>query len=97
MIEFNEAGFLIHPEDWNEDLMFEIADKEGINLTTEMVVLICAARDEYEKTQTVPPLRVFAKQHGDDRKGTFLNKLFNGAPMKKIAKLGGLPMPTGCV
>lgn len=97
MIEYNAAGFLKDPTVWTEDLMFEIADREGITLNSEMVILICSARDEYEKNQTVPPLRNFAKMHGDDRKGTHLNKLFNGAPMKKIAMLGGLPQPTGCV
>jgi len=94
---FNEAGFLKDPNEWSEDLMFEIAEREGIELNHEMVYLITSARDEYERNQTVPPLRVFAKMHGDDRKGTKLNTMFNGAPMKKIAMLGGLPQPTGCV
>jgi TusE/DsrC/DsvC family sulfur relay protein len=94
---FNEAGFLTNPEDWDEDMMFEIAEREHIELTPEMVILICSARDQYEKDQKVPPLREFSKLHGGDRKGTTLNELFNGAPMKKIAMLGGLPQPTGCV
>lgn len=96
-VEFNEAGFLVNPSDWTEELMFEIADRENIKLSHEMVILICSARDEYEKNQKVPPLREFSKLHGGDRKGTFLNEMFNGAPMKKIAMLGGLPQPTGCV
>jgi tRNA 2-thiouridine synthesizing protein E len=96
-VEFNEAGFLKNPDDWSEDLMFEIADREGITLNEEMVIYICSARDEFENNQTVPTLRAFSKMHGGDRKGTKLNQLFNGAPMKKIAMLGGLPQPTGCV
>ena len=95
--EFNEAGFLKNPEDWNEDLMFEIAEREGIELTPEMVVYITSCRDFYEENQTVPPLRQFSKMHGGDRKGTRLNEVFNGGPMKKIAMLGGMPQPTGCV
>ena len=96
-IEFNEAGFMKNPDEWNENVMFEIADREGIELTPELVILITSARDMFDRDQTVPSLRVFARAHGDDRKGTKLNKLFNGAPMKKIAMLGGLPQPTGCV
>lgn len=97
MPAFNEAGFLMNPEDWTEDIMLDIAHREGIELTPEMVIYICSARDEFEKNQTVPVLRSFSKMHGGDRKGTHLNELFNGAPMKKIAMLGGLPQPTGCV
>jgi tRNA 2-thiouridine synthesizing protein E len=94
---FNEAGFLHHPEDWSEPMMHEIAKREGIDLTDEMIMYIKSCRSIYERTQTVPPLREFSKIHGGDRKGTRLNEVFNGGPMKKIAMLGGLPQPTGCV
>ena len=97
MVEFNPAGFLKNPEDWTEEIMLDIAEREGINLTEEMVIYICSARDEYEKNQEVPALRKFSKLHGGDRKGSKLNELFKGGPMKKIAMLGGLPQPTGCV
>ena len=97
MVEFNEAGFLVNPDDWNSKVMLEIATREHINLTDEMVGYIHSARKIYFETQKVPPLREFSKLHGGDRKGTHLNKMFNGGPMKKIAMLGGLPQPTGCV
>lgn len=97
MIEYNPAGFLVNPDDWNENVMFEIAERENIKLNEQMVIYIMSCRDEYDKNQTVPPLRTFSKMHGGDRKGTELNRLFNGAPMKKIAMLGGMPQPTGCV
>lgn len=96
-IDFNEAGFMKNPDDWNEDIMKFIADREGIELTDRVVELITLCREEYNETQTVPPLRVFSKMTGGDRKGSELNTLFNGGPMKKIAMLGGLPQPTGCV
>lgn len=95
--KYNEAGFLIDPNEWSEITMHEIANREGINLNSDMVALILSCKEEYEKNQKVPPLREFSKLHGGDRKGKFLNELFNGAPMKKIAMLGGLPQPTGCV
>jgi tRNA 2-thiouridine synthesizing protein E len=94
---FNEAGFLVDPSLWSEDLMYEIAKREGIELTHEMRDYVIACRKYYDEKATVPPLREFSKMHGGDRKGTHLNKLFNGGPMKKIAMLGGLPQPTGCV
>ena len=97
MNKYNEAGFLISRSTWSDIVMHEIANREGIKLNAEMIELIMSCREQYETNQTVPPLREFSKMHGGDRKGTHLNKLFNGAPMKKIAMLGGLPQPTGCV
>ena len=90
-------GFLLDRDDWNEEVMHELARRDGVELTDEMVELIYKAREMYETEGVVPPLRVFSKATGGDRKGTHLNKLFNGAPMKKIAKWGALPKPTGCV
>ena len=97
MNEFNEAGFLLNPDDWSEEIMAFIAQREGIELTDEVIKYVKSCREFYEENATVPPLREFSKMHGGDRKGTALNKLFNGGPMKKIAMLGGLPQPTGCV
>ncbi|MGB5305369.1 MAG: TusE/DsrC/DsvC family sulfur relay protein [Gammaproteobacteria bacterium] len=96
-VEFNEAGFLKSKDDWNEDVMRFIADREGIELTDEVIKYVNSARELYEENAVVPVLREFSKLHGGDRKGTHLNKIFNGGPMKKIAMLGGLPQPTGCV
>ena len=90
-------GFLINRDDWNEEVMYELARQDGVELTDELVGYISKTREMYESEGTVPPLRTFSKETGGDRKGTHLNKAFNGAPMKKIAKWGGLPKPTGCV
>ena len=97
MIEYNEAGYLIDQDMWTEDLMFEIAEREGITLTPDVIVYVMSARDEYNKNQTVPVLREFSKLHGGDRKGKIFDQHFHGGTMKKISMLGGLPQPTGCV
>ena len=96
-VEFNEAGFLKNPDDWSDIVMFEIANREGISMSARMVELVELCREVYDREQTVPPIREFSKMTGGDRKGSELNELFNGGPMKKIAMLGGLPQPTGCV
>jgi tRNA 2-thiouridine synthesizing protein E len=94
---FNEAGFLKNPDDWSPEIMQFIADREDITLTDDIIMYVKSCREQYEVNATVPPLREFSKLHGGDRKGTHLNKIFNGGPMKKIAMLGGLPQPTGCI
>lgn len=96
-IKTDGDGFLLNREDWNEDIMHELASKDGIELSEEMISMIMIARDEAEISGKVPAIRVFSKLTGGDRKGSHLNEMFNGAPMKKIAKWGGLFKPTGCV
>lgn len=90
-------GFLVNRDDWSQDVMAEIADNSGIELTEEVHGYCMLAREMYEAEGVVPPIRTFGKAVGDDRKGSKLNAIFNGGVMKKIAKLAGLPKPTGCV
>lgn len=97
MVEVDAEGFLINRDDWTEEVMGGLAHADDVELTDEMIGMILLARRWYEAEGTVPPLRTFSKSTGGDRKGTHLNEMFNGAPMKKIAKWGGLPKPTGCV
>jgi TusE/DsrC/DsvC family sulfur relay protein len=94
---FDADGFLIDRDDWSNAILREIADDMDIVLTGEVLGYVIAVREEYEKNSVVPPLREFSKLTGGDRKGTALNAAFNGGPMKKLARLAGLPKPTGCV
>ena len=64
---------------------------------SEIEKYIMKAREMYNATGTVPAVRVFAKEFGMDRKAKELYEVFESGPMKKIAKYGGLPKPTGCV
>ena len=96
-VERDGDGFLVDMNEWTPEVMNEMAEADGFELTEDMVGYIMKAREMYDEDQTVPPLRVFSKATGGDRKGSHLNALFNGGPMKVIAKYGGLPKPTGCV
>lgn len=90
-------GFLVNRDDWNEEVMHELARRDGMELTDEHVKYILAARDMYEENGTVPAIRDFAKHFGMDRKAKPLYALFESGVMKRIAKWGALPKPTGCV
>jgi len=96
-VETDGDGFLLNRDEWSESVMMELSKKDGFDLSDDHIKYILSARDVFEQEGTVPPLRVFAKMHGMDRKAGPLNELFGGGPMKKIAKYGGLPKPTGCV
>ena len=96
-IQTDGDGFLIDPSVWNEEIMYEISKRDGLELNEEHVKYIMTAREMYNETGTVPAIRVFAKRFGMNRKAEELYELFESGVMKRIAKYGGLPKPTGCV
>jgi len=90
-------GFLQNTSDWSLGVMEEMARADNFEITDQIKIYIMKAREMYHETGTVPAVRVFAKEFGMDRKAKELYKVFESGPMKKIAKYGGLPKPTGCV
>ena len=90
-------GFLINTSDWSEEVMYEMAKSDDMEMTDEIKMYIDKARQMYNETGTVPAVRIFAKEFGMDRRASKLYEVFESGPMKKIAKYGGLPKPTGCV
>jgi len=90
-------GFLINTSDWSEEVMYEMAKSDDIEITEEIKTYINKAREMFNATGTVPAVRIFAKEFGMDRRASKLYEVFESGPMKKIAKYGGLPKPTGCV
>ena len=90
-------GFLINIDDWSEEVMQQMAQEDDFVITDEIKTYIDKAREMYNATGTVPAVRNFAKEFNMDRKASKLYEVFQSGPMKKIAKYGGLPKPTGCV
>lgn len=90
-------GFLVDSNDWSEEVMIQMAEEDGFLITDEIKTYINKAREMYSQSGTVPAVRIFAKEFGMDRKASKLYEVFESGPMKKIAKYGGLPKPTGCV
>jgi len=90
-------GFLVDTNDWSEEVMIQMAEEDGFLITDEIRTYINKAREMFNETGTVPAVRNFAKEFGMDRKASKLYEVFESGPMKKIAKYGGLPKPTGCV
>ena len=90
-------GFLINTSDWSEEVMYEMAKSDDMEITEEIKTYIDKAREMFNATGTVPAVRIFAKEFGMDRRASKLYEVFESGPMKKIAKYGGLPKPTGCV
>ena len=88
-------GFLLSMEDWTEEVMREMAEADGFELTDVILEHIAIARQYYEDNSVVPPIRKFCKVVGMTSKEMY--EVYHGGPMKIIAKYAGLPKPTGCV
>ena len=96
-MERDADGFLLNTSDWSLEIMQEMAKNDGFQITDQIMTYILKTREMYHETGTVPAVRVFAKEFGMDRKAKELYDVFESGPMRKIAKYGGLPKPTGCV
>jgi tRNA 2-thiouridine synthesizing protein E len=95
-VEVDAEGFLIHPEQWTEDLGREIASENGIEELTERHWLVVRfMRDRYLTTGTAPSIRALGKESGVPIKELY--ELFPKGPAKLAAKIGGIPKPKGCI
>lgn len=88
-------GYLTDMNQWTPEIAQAMAEADGMELSEQKWSHILKAREYYEETSSVPPIRKFAKYVGEDQKEIF--KLWMTGPMKPITKYGGLPKPTGCV
>ena len=61
-IQTDEDGFLLDPDDWNEEIALHVAISEEIELTEERWNLVHMIRDYYYEHGSVPELRKILKQ-----------------------------------
>ncbi len=101
-VELDEEGFLVHLEDWNEDVALALAAKEGIAAGPEHLEIIYLLRQFHAQYQLSPAMRPLVKYVASQlgpQKGTslYLLSLFPGSPAKLASKLAGLPKPDNCL
>ena len=95
-VEIDEDGFLVNPEDWNEDVVKAFAWLEDVSeLTEDHWILIDYLRNYYKHFGIAPMIRKMCKDTGFTLKQIY--DLFPSGPAKGACKLAGLPKPTGCV
>ena len=96
-IRVNEEGFLVNPEEWDEDIADLLAkEEEGIDaLTEDHWAVINYIRGYYLEKSLAPMVRKICKTTGFQLKYIF--ELFPSGPAKGAFKLAGLPKPDGCV
>ena len=95
-VEVNEEGFFLHPEQWTEDMVPELARQAGIeHLTDKHWQVIRFMRQEYLAKGTGPTVRVLGKTSGVSIKELY--ELFPTGPAKTAARIAGIPKPRGCI
>ena len=96
-IEVNEEGFLLHPDEWNQEVAIALArEEEGIvDMTEEHWKVVNYIRDYFLENNLAPMVRKVCKNSGMSLTQIF--QLFPSGPAKGACKVAGLPKPDGCV
>ena len=95
-VDVNEEGYLTDHSQWNKEVAAEIAKEEGINdLTDSHWMVINFLQKDYQEKGTLPTLRRIKKVGGIPTKELY--QLYPEGPLKKAAKIAGLPKPESCV
>jgi len=95
-VELDAEGFFVHPEQWTEEMVPELAHGSGIEtLTPRHWQVIRFMRTEYLEKGTGPTVRILGKTSGVPIKDLY--ELFPKGPAKTAARIAGIPKPRGCI
>ena len=95
-VDLDKEGFFVHPEQWTEEMVPELARREGItSLTPDHWKVIRFMRQEYLEKGTGPAVRALGKSSGVSIKELYA--LFPKGPAKVAARIAGIPKPRGCI
>jgi TusE/DsrC/DsvC family sulfur relay protein len=93
-VDVTDEGYLTTPSQWTRQIAIEIAKEEGVELTDKHFALLDFLRLRHQKGEALT-IRSVGNSGIVDIKGFY--GLFPGAPMKKAAKVAGIPKPASCV
>lgn len=95
-IEVDNDGHIKNRADWNETVASEIAKIEGIEeLNDKHWLVINYMQKVFAEKGEAPSIRRINKESGVNTKEFYT--LFPKKPMKKAARISGLPKPRSCV
>jgi len=96
IIEVDDDGFMVHPEQWDETVALALASTEGLDeLTEDHWKLMNYIREYHAEFGVAPMVRKLCKETGFKLKEIY--QLFPSGPAKGACKVAGLEKPTGCV
>jgi TusE/DsrC/DsvC family sulfur relay protein len=95
-IEFDENGFMLRPELWDDDVARGIARADGIEEMGEKHwAIVRFIRAYWEEQDLAPTVRRLCKEAGVSVRHLF--QLFPAGPARGACRVAGLPRPDGCV
>jgi len=95
-IEFDNDGFMIDPNLWDESVALTIARDEGITDVSEKHwAIVNFIRDYWKEHDLAPPVRLICQEVGVNVREIY--KLFTSGPARGACRVAGLPKPDGCV
>ncbi len=92
-----DEGYLVNPDDWDEEVARQIAAAEGLTLTDRHWDVIRYLRDAYFNHGGHQPnnrimAKAMAEKWSDEQvSASTLFELFPGTPSKQAGRIGGLP------
>jgi TusE/DsrC/DsvC family sulfur relay protein len=93
-VDVNEEGYLTNASQWTREIAIEIAREDGLELTDKHFAILDFIREKTAKGENLT-IRSVGNSGIVDIKGFY--GLFPGAPMKKAARIAGVPKPASCV
>ncbi len=93
-VDLNDEGYFTNPGQWRIEMAPEIAKEESIDLSERHYAVLDLIRTKFMKGENLT-IRSVGNSGLTDIKGFY--QLFPGAPMKKAAKIAGIPKPASCV
>jgi dissimilatory sulfite reductase related protein len=94
----DEEGYLIEPQDWNEEVARQLALQENIQLTEDHWDAIRFMREFYADHQIAPDVRHvtkhLAKRLGPESRNAVF-ELFPYGYVKQACKIAGMKRPRG--
>lgn len=94
-VAYSADGHLADPSVWSRSLAETIAEAQGVRLGDKQWQLIDFARQEYLDKKASPNIRRITQGTGVPTRDIYA--LFPKAPGRTIARIAGIPKPTGCL
>lgn len=95
-IDFDNDGFMVAPELWDDEVARVIAGDEGIDeMSEDHWKIVKFIRVYWKEHDLAPPVRLICKELGIDVRMIF--RLFTSGPARGACRIAGLPRPNGCV
>lgn len=95
IVDTDDEGYLVNPNQWNREIAAEIARELGIDLSDAHWKVIEFIRQDAKETGSTPNIRRISKVAMVSIKDLY--ELFPNGPAKNAAKIAGVKKPTGCV